>query len=222
MTWWLLILIYSFYGYKKQESIMQEIGKIKQVQVQHSSLKAGQKPARYYDPTPLLVVERLRLSPRGVVGITAEGDEIIDVHNADHTQSKNREDNGISIGFSSHYESIRAQYGDHLWDGCAGENILIEVEKGRIFTLPDLGSSVAILSQATGKFVYLTDLQVATPCVEFSRFAANFGMPLPSEQQKAALQFLHEGRRGFYATFVANKDHGQAIVQAGDRVFVSW
>jgi hypothetical protein len=199
---------------------LQEIGKIKQVQVQRSSLKAGQKPDRYYDPTPLLVVERLRLSPGGVVGITAGSDEIIDVHHADHPQSKNREDNGVSIGFSSHYESMRNQYGDHLWDGCAGENILIEVETDQIFTLPDLGNSVAILSQATGKFIYLTDLQVAAPCVEFSRFAANFGMPLPPAQQKAALQFLHDGRRGFYTTFVSDKDQGQAIVQAGDRVFV--
>lgn len=199
---------------------MQEIGKIKQVQVQRSSLKVGQKPDRYYDPTPLLVVEQLRLSARGVVGITAGDDEIIDVHNADHPQSKNREDNGVSIGFSSHYESIRAQYGDHLWDGCAGENILVEVERDRIFTLPDLGNRVAILSQATGELIYLSDLQVADPCVEFSRFAANFGMPLPAKQQKAALQFLHEGRRGFYATFVSETGQEQAIVQAGDKVFI--
>lgn len=198
---------------------MREIGTIKQVQVQRSSLKAGQKPARYYDPTPLLVVEQLRLSARGVVGITANGDEIIDVHNADHPQSKNRAGNGISIGFSSHYESIRAQYGDHLWDGCAGENILIEVEADKVFTLPDLGSRVAILSQATGELIYLIDLQVAAPCVEFSRFAANYGMPLPAEQQKATLQFLHDGRRGFYATFAS--ENGQGIVQAGDRVFVN-
>ena len=182
--------------------------------MQRSSLKAGQKPESSYDPTPLLVVERLRLSSRGVIGITAEGREIIDVHHADHPQSKNREDNGVSIGFSSHYESIRTQYGEHLWDGCAGENILVEVETGRIFTQPDLGSSIAILSQATGQFVSLTDLQIAAPCVEFSRFAANFGMPLPPDQQKAALQFLDEGRRGFYATLLNDKDQEQAIVQA--------
>lgn len=199
---------------------MREIGKIKQVQVQRSSLKVGQKPERYYDPTPLLVVERLQLSARGVVGITAEGDEIIDVHNADHPQSKNQEVNGVSIGFSSHYESIRAQYGDHLRNGCAGENILIEVEADRIFTLPDLCSRIAILSQTTDEFIYLTNLLVAAPCVEFSRFAANFGMPLPAEQQKAALQFLHEGRRGFYATFANENGQEQAIVQADDRVFV--
>ena len=197
---------------------MQEIGKIKQVQVQLSSLKAGQKPNRYYDPTPLLVVEQLRLSARGVVGITADGNEIMDVHNADHPNSKNREDNGVSLGFTSHYQSIRDSYGDHLWDGCAGENILIEAE--RIFTLPDLGSRVAIMSQTTGQFIYLSNLQVAAPCVEFSQFAANFGMPLAGEQLKAALQFLHEGRRGFYATVTGYSEQNGAIIQAGDKVFV--
>lgn len=199
---------------------MQEIGKIKQVQVQRSSLKAGQKPHRYYDPTPLLVVEQLRLSPGGVVGILADGSEIIDVHNSEHPQSKNRDENGVSIGFTSHYQSIRKQYGDHLWNGCAGENILVEVENECIFTLPDLGSRVAILSSASDQFIYLSELMVAAPCVEFSRFAANSGMPLAAEQQKAALQFLDGGRRGFYATFADEQNSDKVIVQAGDRVFV--
>lgn len=199
---------------------MQEIGKIKQVQVQRTSLKAGQKPNRYYDPTPLLVVEQLRLLPGGVIGITADGSEIIDVHHTEHPQSKNQDVNGVSIGFTSHYQSIRKQYGDHLEDGGAGENILVEVEDGRIFTLSDLGSRVAILSSASDQFVYLSELLVAEPCVEFSRFAANFGMPLPAAQQKAALQFLDEGRRGFYATFASDHNSNTAIVQAGDRVFV--
>ncbi len=197
---------------------MQEIGKIKQVQVQRSSLKAGQKPHRYYDPTPLLVVKQLRLATRGVVGITTEGNEVIDVHHVDHPNSKNQEVNGVSLGFTSHYHSIRTQYGNHLWDGCAGENILVEAEQ--IFTLPDLGNQIAILSQANGEFIYLNDLLVATPCVEFSQFAANSGMPLVGEQLKAALQFLDEGRRGFYATVAGYSEQDGAIIQAGDKVFV--
>jgi hypothetical protein len=197
---------------------MQEIGKIKQVQVQRSSLKAGQKPHRYYDPTPLLIVKQLRLSARGVVGITADGSEIVDVHHADHPNSKNGGDNSVSLGFTSHYQSIRESYGDHLWEGCAGENILVEA--GQIFTLPELGSQVVILSQTTGQFIYLSDLLVAAPCVEFSQFAANSGMPLAGEQLKRALQFLDEGRRGFYATITGNSDQDGAIVQAGDKVFV--
>ena len=44
---------------------MREIGLIKLVQIQRSSLKQGQRPQRYYDPTPLLVVERLLLAAPG-------------------------------------------------------------------------------------------------------------------------------------------------------------
>ncbi len=56
---------------------MREIGLIKLVQVQRSSLKQGQRPQRYYDPAPLL------LSPPGVCAVSADGESIIDIHHAD-------------------------------------------------------------------------------------------------------------------------------------------
>jgi hypothetical protein len=37
---------------------MREIGSIKQLQIQRATLKQGQRPQRYYDPAPLLVVAR--------------------------------------------------------------------------------------------------------------------------------------------------------------------
>ncbi|HJZ46707.1 MAG TPA: hypothetical protein VKE41_06060, partial [Roseiflexaceae bacterium] len=78
---------------------MREIGSIKQVQIQRSSLKQGQRPQRYYDPAPLLAVERLRLAPDGVVGLGPAGEQLIDVHHASHPDSKNRQGmNAISIG----------------------------------------------------------------------------------------------------------------------------
>lgn len=80
---------------------------------------------------------------------------------------------------------------------------------------------MALLSSASNQFVYLSELLVAAPCVEFSRFAANCGLLLAAEQQKAALQFLHQGRRGFYATFASDQNPDRAIVQAGDRMFVA-
>ena len=47
-----------------------------------------------------------------------------------------------------------------------------------------------------------------------SSFAAN---PLSKQQIKEALQFLDNGRRGFYATLAAQQQ--EAVVQVGDRVF---
>src|SRR5215212_7085368 len=105
---------------------MRKLGLIKHVQLQRASLKQGQRPQRYYDPTPLLLVERLQLTPGGVRAVSAEGVPIIDIHHADHPETKNSQGkNGISISFTSHYRAMRERYGAHLPDGCAGENILI-------------------------------------------------------------------------------------------------
>jgi len=196
---------------------MHEIGQIKLLQVQQSPLKIKQQPYGYYDPTPLLVVESLLLSPDGVIGVTSDNRQIMDIHHAHHRASRNIEGlNGLSIGFTSHYESMRGKFGDHVMDGCAGENILVEA--ATTLTLDDLGRRLAIQSQRTGRLIYLTRPMIAAPCVEFTHFAAGQGRDLPAGQLKEALQFLDDGRRGFYATIV---DQGnEMVVQAGDRLFV--
>ncbi len=196
---------------------MRELGRIKQVQVQRSSLKLESPEYSYYDPAPLLVVESLELTPEGISGITFNGKRIMDVHHANHPASRNHNGtNGVSLGFTSHYETMRTQFGEHMVDGCAGENILIETDS--IITLADLGNTLAIQSEETGEFVYLTKFKVAAPCVEFSQFAANHGSPLEAAPLKATLQFLHHGRRGFYAT--AQAQETTVLVKTGDRVYV--
>jgi hypothetical protein len=196
---------------------MFELGRIKQVQVQRSSLKPGKRLSRYYDPAPLLIVESLELTPDGVFGITTNGNRVIDVHHRNHPMTHNRHrTNGVSLGFTSHYKTMRTQFGEHMVDGCAGENILIETDA--IITLSALGNKLAIQSEETGGLVYLTRLKVAAPCVEFSQYAANHGLPLEAAPLKATLQFLHHGRRGFYAT--AEAQETPVPVRAGDRVFV--
>ncbi|HLX38968.1 MAG TPA: hypothetical protein VKR42_00465 [Ktedonobacteraceae bacterium] len=196
---------------------MRELGRIKQVQIQPSPLKVESSDVGYYDPTPLLVVESLELTPDGIFGITAKQKRVIDVHHIDHPTSGNLYGtNGVSFGFTSHYETMRTQFGEHMVDGCAGENILIETDA--LITLSDLGNRIVIQSEETGQFVYLTKFKVAAPCVEFSQFAANHGLPLDAAPLKATLQFLHQGRRGFYAT--AEAQEMPVLVKAGDRVFV--
>src|SRR5579864_7209684 len=112
---------------RENESIMpaqlHEIGRIKQVQVQRSSLKLGESPNIYYDPTPLLIVARLLVTPYGAIGITGHGEEVIDIHHVHHPRTKNAK--GIldlSIGFTSHYVAMRERFGDWFREGCAGEN----------------------------------------------------------------------------------------------------
>ena len=196
---------------------MQEIGRILSVQVQRSTLKPGKRLATYYDPTPLLVAERLRLTPQGVIGITCDGTEVMDLHHIAHPTSHNtRGLNRISFLFSSHYQSMREAYGDHIVNGCAGENVLIEANK--VLQRQDLGSRLAIRIEKTGRFIYLSNLKIAAPCIEFSQYAANHGFPMPPAQLKAALQFLDDGMRGFYATVEDQPE--EMVIQVGDRVFV--
>ena len=195
---------------------MRQIGKIKQLQVQRSSLKRGVKPARYYDPSPIQIVEQLLLAPEGVIGVTAEGERILDVHNSTHPESKNDGGvNGISFGLTSHYQAMRAKFGPHLSDGCAGENILLEAQEE--VNLEALGKRVAIQDQVSGMLLYLEQLIVAVPCVEFSYFALNGLMPVPAEVLRDTLIFLNDGQRGFYASFAGEEPFA---LRAGANVFV--
>jgi hypothetical protein len=196
-------------------NLMREIGAIKQSQIQRSSLKQGQRPYRYYDPAPLLPVERLRLNSGGALGIAGDGEQLVDVHHADHPDSKNRAGvNALSIGFTSHYRAMRERFGSHLADGCAGENMLIETDA--LWTLEALGQELVIECR-DGRAVVLEGVIVAAPCVEFSRFANLSADPLSSDQLRATLQFLDGGVRGFYLRLGAAQ--GDAEIRAGDRFF---
>lgn len=194
---------------------MRRIGQVRQVQIQRGPLKQGNKPHRYYDPAPLLVVERLLLTPQGVIGVTSEGEELIDVHHAAHPESRNAGVNGISLGFTSHYNAMREKFGAHLTDGRAGENILIETNEEFSRAIP--GGRVAIQARESGRLACLEHVEVAAPCVEFSHFALNELMPVPAATLREALMFLDHGRRGFYATLRGGEPF---IVRAGDSIFV--
>lgn len=191
---------------------MREIGIVKRVQIQQSSLKVDEKPQQRYDPTPLLVVDALEIAPEGVVGLTVDGGRVMDVHNQRHLQSKNVGKNGVSFGFTSHYAFIQERFGEHLTVGIAGENILVEVATQ--CTLADLGQKLVFKNPTTGTLATLHGLSVAAPCEPFSRFVLQQD-EVPAAQMKATLQALHDGIRGFYA-YAA----GLATISAGDQVFV--
>ena len=169
------------------------VGRVKFVQIQTTSLKVGEQPNRRYDPVGIQRMDCLKVSMDGVYGVAANGSEIIDVHHPAHPQSKNGGDNGISIGFTSHQAAIVAKYGNHITEGIAGENIIIEAE--RTFSYEDLISGLAFRSadsEAVMRFNLLRDM---APCVEFSTFCA--GHPLDAAEMKTTLEFLSFGQRGF-------------------------
>jgi hypothetical protein len=191
---------------------MREIGVVINVQIQQASLKRGDKSRQIYDPAPLLRVARLRLSPQGVIGVRDAGEDIVDVHNGLHPQSKNGGDNGISVGFSSHYAAMRDRFGLHMRDGIAGENILVETSQRMM--LEDLGQRLYFQRADSGELVTLAQLRAALPCEPFSRFALDQAPPVAPEIMKATLQFLSDGMRGFYGTAQSG------MIRSGDRVFI--
>jgi hypothetical protein len=194
---------------------MQLVGTIVSLQVQRSSLKIGNPPQRRYDPTPLFPVDSLELNVGGVVGWTADRTSIDDVHHRDHPSTKQvAGKNGISFGFTSHYESMRVRFGGHLTDGIAGENILIETDQ--MVGEDDLAPGVVIVT-ADRKQIPLERVIAAAPCVEFSRFALRFPDDRrPDETVTEALRFLNDGMRGYYAAY-----EGQPIrVAVGDQLYV--
>jgi hypothetical protein len=190
------------------------IGTVVRLQVQESSLKVGDKPRRY-DPAPIRSMPAIRLDPAGVIGLAENGETILDVHNHDHPSSKNRGgENGISLGFTAHYLAMRQRFGQHVADGIAGENILIEVD--RQFPLEALANGV-VVEGTGGRRLELRPIIVAAPCVEFSRYALRFpDGARPDATVTEALRFLDAGMRGFYATYTGEP----AVVEIGARVFL--
>jgi hypothetical protein len=188
------------------------IGEIVQLQIQRSSLKIGKGRSRQYDPAPIRQVPVLDLDPGGVVGRDENDLPMIDVHHRDHPMSKNRDgDNGISIGFTSHYQQMRLRVGDHLLNGLAGENILVET--GHTFTAGDLPERL-VVETADGREIQLVQVMVAEPCVEFTRFAMQFPPDAqPDRSVTETLEFLRRGMRGYYATYLGAPQR----IAVGDR-----
>ncbi len=175
------------------------IGPIVRLQVQVSPLKFGQRPASWYDPGAITVVPSLRIDTGGIIGLNPDDNHVLtDVHHREHQLSRFRGENGISFGFTSHYQRMQERFGAHLTLGIAGESVIVDTS--RIYREADLADGVVIRGPEGDVFVDL--LEIAAPCVEFSKFA----MQYPSDRKAdAALteaqQFLHQGTRGFNGTF---------------------
>ncbi|PYO38589.1 MAG: hypothetical protein DMD29_12775 [Gemmatimonadetes bacterium] len=189
---------------------MRDVGAIVRLQIQRSSLKTGEKPHRRYDPAPLLSVERLAVTPDGVLGLSDGDAWLVDVHHRAHPQTKNEDGlHGVSVGFTAHYDAMRARFGDHLTPGCAGENLLAVAD--RRLGYDELAGGIAVVDRDGRELVRLQVLQVAHPCRPFTGWA--LGGTVEAQVLKEHLQFLDDGMRGFYC-----RATGTGIVAVGDRL----
>jgi hypothetical protein len=183
--------------------------RIVRLQVQRGPVKIGKAPLRYYEPKALVPVVRIKAGPRGVRGITDEGEQVLDVHHQDHPQSRDRRGRaGILLMGTGDYIALRARYGDHLVDGIAGETILLDAPDG--LAARDLPTTVTV-NTAAGP-VQLNDVRAADPCVEFSRFCwRQPSSPVVDDLIKQTLIDLDGGARGYRA--VASTE---ATIAVGD------
>jgi hypothetical protein len=186
---------------------MQKIGTVKFVQVQRESLKTMDGETRIFYTEPLQRVEKLRFTPEGIVGIGTLGEEIIDVHSESHPHSRYRGDNRISFGFLQNYERMRQRFGTHIKDGYAAESIVIDAN----IDVSKLDLSRRFFFQYGDTVIELKEVIPAPPCNEFSTWCLI--VPQCADDVKAALQFLMNGTRGYYADLAAAGDYS---VQAGD------
>jgi hypothetical protein len=191
---------------------LQTIGKIARLQIQRTTLSLGERPDRYYDPAGLVSVSELTLTPHGALARLPNGETVLDYHHADYPDGGNAGENDLSINFTPHYDAIRTKFGnsDHLFDGCGGENILIET--GEQVSLEAVRGGVAVRTQAGG-LAWLRQVMVARPCQPFSKYVSRRTEP---ESIKEALQFLDNGARGFYCAL----EEGEVTVAVGDAVLI--
>lgn len=186
------------------------LGTIVRLQVQRSPIKIGARGLRRYSPEVIAPVVELRVDQRGATGLTADGELILDVHHANHPQTRDaKARGGLTFIGTGDYVALRARYGGRLADGIAAESILIEAAAGlagRAFAADQVR-----IRTADG-VVDLHQTRVAEPCVEFTRFCLDQDPSTtvgPDVTQ--GLIDLGDGARG-YRTVAS----GTAVIRIGD------
>ena len=190
------------------------LGEIARLQIQRSSPTIGSGPTRYFDPAALLVVEEMFLTSGGACAPAPDGSCLVDVHHAAHPFTRNRGENTLCFGFSRHYDALRERFGESFTLGCAAENIIIDGPTPRI-TPADVAAGLAI--ETSDGPAPLANVIAAPPCMPFAKFALR-DPAASTEAIKSALQFMDDGMRGFYCSFVGPKT---STIRVGAKVYVA-
>jgi len=194
---------------------MRELGTVMLVQIQPSGLIVQTEAGEVYDPSRRVEVDRLLVTSLGIEAVI-DGERVLDIHHIDHPDKAYDNKDLVSIGFTSHYDAMGKRFGEHMVDGVAGENIIIEYDLE--IWMEDLGKQIIIENVKTGKRSLFDVVRFAAPCDEFSHFVANSQHErLPAADLKSTLQFLNDGRRGFL--LVLSKGQESANVEPGDMVW---
>jgi len=198
-----------------------KLGEVILVQLQPRGLiieAPGETPTgSFYDAGRRVEVDRLQITARGIEATLPGGEHVLDIHHLDHPDKAYGDDDLVSIGFTSHYQSMRAEFGEHMANGVAGENILIDYPD-EVWP-EDLAGQLVIENQDTGQGATLNLARFAAPCVEFSQFCEQRQhQEVPKDRLREVLRFLGRGRRGFLLG--SDAAHDPVTVRPGDKVFL--
>jgi hypothetical protein len=164
------------------------LGTIVRLQIQRSVLK---RKGEGFDPGPLLAVGEAAIGPQGISGLH-DGAHVLDVHHAAHPVGRGGGKRSLSMGFTAHYDLIRARFGEFP-TGVGGENVIVEHDTRLL--IEDLAGRVVVRS-ADGDVV-LSSARVAAPCREFTSFLLGEDEVLDRDLLADDLTFLSDGMRGF-------------------------
>lgn len=197
------------------------LGEVTLVQLQPQGLiieTPGETPTgSFYEASRRVEVDRLEITPSGIEATLPTGEKVLDIHHLDHPGKAYDDDDLVSLGFTSHYDAMRAEFGQHMVNGIAGENIIIEYPD-EIWP-EDLTGTVTIENQDTGQLATLNLVSFAAPCVEFSQFCVqDQHEKIPTDRLREILRFLGRGRRGYL--FVLDDTIDLVTVRPGDKVFI--
>lgn len=171
----------------------------------------------FYDANRRVEVDRLEITPSGIEATLPSGERVLDIHHLDHPDKAYDDDDLVCVGFTSHYDAMRTEFGQHMVNGIAGENIIIDFPE-EIWP-EDLGQVLTIENQDTGRLARLNLVSFAAPCVEFSQFSVqDQHEEIPTDRLRKILRFLGRGRRGFL--FVLDDTIDVVTVRAGDKVVI--
>lgn len=190
------------------------LGTVARLQVQREPLKQGAAPDRWYEPGNIVAVPAIRVDADGAVGLTADGEEVVDVHNAHHPRCRDqRGTRGVSVMATADYDHLRDRHGDHLTDGVAGETITLA--GGPALRGRDLGAGLVV--ETRGGRVPLMQVRPTTPCVEFAGYVLQRPRGAGVDTTVlAALETLEHGARGFVCAAADD-----ATIVLGDRVLLA-
>jgi hypothetical protein len=188
--------------------------RIVRLQVQCGPVKIGTAPLRWYEPAGIVPVSTLLAEPRGVRGVTADGEVVLDVHHRDHPQSRDRKGKaGILFMGTGDYVALRERYGDHVVDGIAAETVLLDAPDG----LAGGGLPPTVTVLTAGGPLELHGVRTAAPCVEFSRFCLRRDVSaVVDEAVKKTMLDLDGGARGYRS--IAS---GAATIAVGDVITIA-